>query len=103
MPKQKNIENSEVATKASHDRYGFAVGDAVVHIREQEADQGILIEIDADHDLGDVTTCRVMWGCSSLEEALSHPREDSDIVWTNKLVVASKSSGNHDVAGASHG
>jgi ABC-type proline/glycine betaine transport system substrate-binding protein len=77
--------------------YGFAVGQRVEHIKDRGGVVGVVIEIDADHDLGEVTTCRVMWDCQSLEQALGLLREDSDIVWTNKLVLA------EDGVGLAHG
>ena len=64
--------------------YGFEVGDTVCHVKDTAA-SGLVTEIDADYDLGDVTTCRVAWGAKSLEEALAFPRDDQDIQWTNKL------------------
>jgi hypothetical protein len=67
--------------------YGFGVGDSVRHKKESEP-TGIVTELDSDHDLGDVTTCRVVWGAESLEDAMSTPRADQDIQWTNKLVPA---------------
>lgn len=65
-------------------RYGFEVGDQVVHVKGSET--GYVIEIDHDYDLGDVTTCRVVWDVESYQEALEVDRADSDIQWTNKLV-----------------
>lgn len=67
--------------------YGFTVGDRVVHVRDDSV-EGFVIEIDSDHDLGDVTTCRVAWDVSSYDEAKLVPREDTDIQWTNKLAIA---------------
>lgn len=64
--------------------YGVAVGDQVTHVRDDSIN-GYVTELDADHDLGDVTTCRVVWGANSLDEAKDAPREDHDIQWTNKL------------------
>lgn len=64
--------------------YGLQVGDSVRHIKGGEA--GIVTELDAAHDLGGVTTCRVVWGASSVEDAQTTPRADQDIQWTNKLV-----------------
>jgi hypothetical protein len=49
---------------------------------------GIVTEIDTDCDLGGVTTCRVVWGAKSSEDAMSTLREDQDIQWTNKLILA---------------
>jgi len=65
--------------------YGVALGDTVNHIKGDEL-PGIVTELDSDHDLGGVTTCRVAWGATSLEEAMATPRADQDIQWTNKLV-----------------
>lgn len=65
--------------------YGFQVGDTVHHIKDSEL-YGIVTEIDFDHDLGDVTTCRVVWDVESVDAANLTPREDQDIQWTNKLV-----------------
>lgn len=65
--------------------YGFQVGDTVCHIKDTEL-CGVVTELDADHDLGGVTTCRVAWGTRSLAEAQATPREEQDIQWTNKLV-----------------
>lgn len=66
--------------------YGFGVGDRVTHCKGGEP--GIVTELDSAHDLGGVTTCRVAWGADSLEDALATPREDQDVQWTNKLVLA---------------
>lgn len=68
------------------ERYGFCVGSSVRHVKDSEP--GIVIEIDSDADLGEVTTCRVVWGAQSLQDALATPREDSDIQWTTKLLAA---------------
>lgn len=67
--------------------YGFGIGDLVCHIGD-DAMEGIVTELDADYDLGGVTTCRVAWGATSMEEAQAMPREDQDIQWTNKLILA---------------
>lgn len=65
--------------------YGFNVGDSVYHIKDNNM-SAIVTEIDFEHDLGDITTCRVVWEAKSLEDALNTPREDQDIQWTNKLI-----------------
>ena len=71
---------------AAHDMdYGINVGDTACHVKDYSL-TGIVVEIDTEYDQGGVTTCRVAWGASSLEEAKSFPREDQDIQWTNKLV-----------------
>lgn len=67
--------------------YGFDVGDLVFHIKDNDM-SAIVTEIDSEHDLGDVTTCRVVWDAKSLEDANNTPREDQDIQWTNKLIKA---------------
>jgi hypothetical protein len=67
--------------------YGFVVGNSVCHIGDN-AMEGIVTELDAEYDLGGVTTCRVVWGATSVEDAMATPREDQDIQWTNKLVRA---------------
>lgn len=67
--------------------YGFQVGDTVCHLKDGET-LGVVTELDADHDLGGVTTCRVVWGANSVEDAMATPRADQDIQWTNKLVRA---------------
>lgn len=67
--------------------YGFGVGDSVYHVGDN-AMGGIVTELDADYDLGGVTTCRVVWGATSFEDAMATPRDDQDIQWTNKLVRA---------------
>lgn len=67
--------------------YGFGVGDQVVHLKG-DAEAGYVTELDSEHDLGDVTTCRVVWGAKSFEDAKNTPREDQDIQWTNKLCAA---------------
>jgi len=64
--------------------YGFAVGDTVCHIGDNDM-TGIVTELDADFDLGGVTTCRVAWGAETVEAAMATPREDQDIQWTTKL------------------
>jgi hypothetical protein len=66
--------------------YGFDVADTVRHIKGG-AMSGIVTELDSEHDLGGVTTCRVVWGAESVEDAMATPREDQDIQWTNKLVL----------------
>lgn len=66
--------------------YGFNVGDTVCHIKDYEM-TGIVTEIDSEYDLGDVTTCRVVWGAENVTDAMQTPREDQDIQWTNKLVA----------------
>lgn len=71
--------------KKSAGDYGFAVGDFVTHVGDN-ATGGIVTELDADYDLGGVTTCRVAWGAATFEEAMATPRDDQDIQWTNKLV-----------------
>jgi hypothetical protein len=48
---------------------------------------GIVTELDVDYDLGGVTTCRVVWGAETIEDATETPRADQDIQWTNKLVL----------------
>ncbi|MBB4867819.1 hypothetical protein HNP46_006738 [Pseudomonas nitritireducens] len=68
------------------ERYGFTVGSTVQHIKDPQP--GIVTEIDSDQDLGDVTTCRVVWGAESLQDALDTPRPDQDLLFTNKLVAA---------------
>jgi len=65
--------------------YGFHVGDTVCHVKDSEM-RGIATELDAGHDLGGVTTCRIAWGAVSIEDAMATPRSDQDIQWTNKLV-----------------
>lgn len=65
--------------------YGFLVGDSVFHIKDN-AMVGFVTELDADYDLGDVTTCRVVWGAISFKDAKETPREEQDIQWTNKLL-----------------
>jgi hypothetical protein len=66
--------------------YGFNVGDSVSHVGDNDI-AGIVTELDSDHDLGGVTTCRVAWGAQDLSEAMLIPRGDQDIQWTNKLVA----------------
>lgn len=68
--------------------YGFKLGDQVIHVRAAELGTGTVTELDADADLGGVTTCRVAWGCSSAAEAARVPRSDQSIHWTNKLRLA---------------
>lgn len=76
------------AEQAQHrETYGFAVGDQVTHVRDDSVN-GYVTELDADHDLGDVTTCRVVWGANSFEEAKNTPRDEQDIQWTIKLMLA---------------
>lgn len=65
--------------------YGFDVWDTVCHIKDDEM-LGIVTEIDSSHDLGDVTTCRVVWGAKSVDDAKGIPHEYQDIQWTNKLI-----------------
>lgn len=68
--------------------YGFVVGSIVNHVKDMGGESGIVIEIDSDHDLGDITTCRVAWGVTDIEQAKALPKEDSSVHWTNKLVLA---------------
>lgn len=68
------------------DRYGFEVGDQVALMREAEP-SGIVVAIDHLHDLGGTTTCQVVWGAKTMEEALEAPLSDRDIQWTNKLAA----------------
>lgn len=65
--------------------YGLQIGDTVCHVKDTTL-QGIVTELDAGHDQGGVTTCRVVWGAESVEDAQATPREDQDIQWTHKLV-----------------
>ena len=65
--------------------YGFIVGDTVFHIGDNLMN-GIVTELDSEYDLGDVTTCRVVWGAETFEDAIATPREYQDIQWTNKLI-----------------
>lgn len=67
--------------------YGFQVGDLVSHLKDASL-LGIVTELDATHDIGGVTTCRVAWGAESMEAAHVIPREAQDIPWTNKLTRA---------------
>lgn len=67
-----------------HLDYGFNVGDQVVHVKG--GGYGYVTEIDVDNDLGGVTTVRVVWGSTSFQDAITTPREDTDVQWTNKLI-----------------
>jgi hypothetical protein len=60
------------------------VGSNVQHVRDDSLN-GVVVEM--DEDLGGVTTCRVVWGAKSLEDALAASREDQDIQWTTKLLL----------------
>lgn len=71
----------------SREIYGFTVGDEVIHKRDDSL-TGFVMEMDDKHDLGDVTTCRVVWGALTFDEAKLSPREHQDIQWTNKLTRA---------------
>lgn len=73
-------DNEEVAAPD----YGFKVRDRVCHVGDNNI-SGIVTELDAEHDLGGVTTCRVVWDAKTFKEAMESPREDHDIQWTNKL------------------
>lgn len=64
--------------------YGFIEGDVVSHVKDSE-EQGVVVAIDSAYDLGGVTTCRVVWGVTTLEEARKVPTQDQDVQWTNKL------------------
>ena len=61
------------------------VGDKVTH-RRGDGEVGFIIEVDFEHELGGVTTCRVVWDVENFEQAKATPREHQDIQWTNKLV-----------------
>lgn len=74
-------------------QYGFEVGSSVFHVKDVGGDAGIVTEIDNEFDLGDVTTCRVVWGAVDLADALATPKEDRDIQWTNKLVPVTAEAG----------
>lgn len=70
------------------DEYGgIVVGSKVVHVKG--GPPGFVTELDSEHDLGGVTTCRVAWDVASYEEALTVPREDQSVHWTNKLICLS--------------
>lgn len=62
------------------------VKDKVSLIKEHDC-VGYVVQV--DHNLKDITTCRVVWGLDSLEDSLrsfnAFP-DDSDIQWTNKLI-----------------
>lgn len=60
------------------------VGSNVQHVRDDSL-KGVVVEM--DEYLGGVTTCRVVWGAKSLEDARASHREDQDIQWTTKLVL----------------
>ncbi|MBI6882611.1 hypothetical protein [Pseudomonas putida] len=64
-------------------------GDKVTHIRDDDA-VGFVIEVDAGHETFDTTTCRVVWGVETYEEAKQVPRDDQDIQWTNKLALVAE-------------
>jgi len=66
--------------------YGFLVDDFVEHVRDNTL-IGIVVQIDSEHDLGGVTTCRVVWGAKTVAEAHATDKIDQDIQWTNKLVL----------------
>lgn len=78
------IEESQLVVNPDVD-YGFKIGDSVCHISDMD-EQGIVTELDSEYDLGGVTTCRLVWGAASYEDAMDTPRMDQDIQWTNKLV-----------------
>ena len=78
MPTNTQDSNREI--------YGFTVGDEVTHKRDDSL-TGFVMELDSKHDLGDVTTCRVVWGALSFEEAKDVPYAHQDIQWTNKLDI----------------
>lgn len=65
--------------------YGFQVGDTVCHIKDNDM-KGIVTEIDTNNDCGGVTTCLVVWGANSFDDAMLTPRDNHDIQWTNKLI-----------------
>lgn len=56
--------------------------DVVTHIKDNEL-KGVVVQI--DENLEDITTCRVAWDCLTKEDALSC--KETDVQWTNKLVV----------------
>lgn len=58
-------------------------GDKVTHIKDDSLN-GVVIDV--DDNLIDVTTCLVVWGVETLEEALKL-KDDADIQWTNKLMT----------------
>ncbi len=71
-----NSVQSEVA--------GFASGDRVCHSRDSNL-EGVIVALDSD--VGGLTTCSVVWGATSLDDALAAPHCDRDVQWTNKLVL----------------
>lgn len=87
MRKESGLNTTETTAESTTIDYGFGVGDLVCHIGDN-AMEGIVTELDADYDLGGVTTCRIAWGASSMEEAMMIAREDQDVQWTNKLILA---------------
>lgn len=68
-------------------RYGIDVGSRVTLFKEPDP-EGVIVQIDVDHDLGGTTTCLVVWGAEDLDDAMSRMKEERDIQWTNKLVAA---------------
>jgi len=79
------MDIADKTTETAAVDYGFVVGDMVTHVGDN-AVRGIVTELDAGYDLGGVTTCRVVWGAATVEEAMATPRDDQDIQWTNKLL-----------------
>lgn len=66
--------------------YGFTVGDKVCHVKDHSV-FGICTQLDSDYDLGGITTCGVVWGVESLNDAMDTSLDETDIQWTNKLIL----------------
>lgn len=58
--------------------------DKVCHVKDTNL-KGIVVHV--DNNLKDITTCNVVWDCNTVEEALAVSINNSDIQWTNKLIV----------------
>lgn len=58
--------------------------DKVSHVKDTNL-KGVVVHV--DENLKDITTCNIAWGCNTVEEALAVDISETDIQWTNKLIV----------------
>lgn len=67
----------------------FKIGSKVAHIKEPES-IGFIVQIDNNLE-NEKTTCRVVWGVSNFDSAISvyfsYDISSYDIQWTNKLIL----------------
>lgn len=64
----------------------FKIGKKVELKRDPEW-TGFIMQVDDENITFDQTTCLIVWGVESYEEAQMVDRSEWDIQWTNKLCV----------------